>query len=530
MQGTIDKNLTYKNVLKSDINECSDIFSFEEYIKSVKKYGLKYTWENICSCTLNAESCSYLPPSIDDYGELYEIGLAIEDKNLKKNKGQYFTPDDVALVMSEWLEKSNGENVCDVGCGTGKLILTYLSYIGYEKARELISKGRLYLYDNDPLALKICKTAISVLYGLDIADKIHITVCDFLDKSVCLPDNCKCISNPPYSKISRILNKWGKSDVINESKEFYTAFMEKIMVQSESAVIITPYSFVSGGKFYSLRKQMNNYSGFIVVFDNVPGNIFCGKKHGIFNSNTSNSVRAAITVVNKKDKQKGFRLTPLIRFKQTERKKLLKCKVLEKFLSLKPQKVSENNTKFSKCHKELRGLFELWSNKSDKKLSDYSVNKGKYTLSMPNTCRYYTTASSKPMNRNGQISLTFDDEKIFNFVYCLINSSFAYWFWRIYDGGITYPKSLLMDLPMFCNLLSQDDYIFFNKIAKEMIKNEKKYIVRKNNVGVQENIKFPRKYRDIINSRIFKILGYQAEEKIFDIVHSNMALKVNLSD
>lgn len=54
-------------------------------------------------------------------------------------------------------------------------------------------------------------------------------------------------------------------------------FMEKIIQQSVSSVIITPYSFIGGTKYYALRKTMNHYHGFIVVFDNVPGNIFKGK-------------------------------------------------------------------------------------------------------------------------------------------------------------------------------------------------------------------------------------------------------------
>ena len=94
---------------------------------------------------------------------------------------------------------------------------------------------------------------------------------------------------------------------------------------------------------------------------------------------------------------------------------------------------------------------------------------------MPNTCRYYTTASYGKMNRNGQIVLSFNDKDIFNFVYCFINSSFAYWYWRLYDGGITYPKNLLLDLPMIYDLITEEDKKFFEDTTNEMIKNEVKY-------------------------------------------------------
>ena len=83
--------------------------------------------------------------------------------------------------------------------------------------------------------------------------------------------------------------------------------MEKIFYQAEAAVILTPFSFLSAKKFEILRNLMCEiWTGLVISFDNVPGNIFCGKKNGIFNSNTANSVRAAITVFNKSEYVHGY--------------------------------------------------------------------------------------------------------------------------------------------------------------------------------------------------------------------------------
>ena len=68
--------------------------------------------------------------------------------------------DDVATVMANWFKDLKGENVCDVGCGTGKLILTYLDIIGKKNAINLIKNGKLFLYDIDETALSICKTIL----------------------------------------------------------------------------------------------------------------------------------------------------------------------------------------------------------------------------------------------------------------------------------------------------------------------------------------------------------------------------------
>jgi len=359
---------------------------------------------------------------------------------------------------------------------------------------------------------------------------IHDIYCDFLDMKIHLPENCKVISNPPYARIESISYKWGDSEIISNTKEYYAAFIEKIIKQSKRSVIITPFSFMGGTKFYSLRKLMNNYNGFIVAFDNVPGNIFSGKKFGIFNTNTSNSVRAAITVIENKENKKGFRTSSFIRFKNIEREKLLNTKVLESFLSDEYQIITSQNSMYFKCNKELTEVYKIWKEKSSKTLSNYVCENGQFLLSMPNTCRYITVASSKELKRSGQIILRFSDKDVYNFVYCLINSSFAYWYWRLYDGGITYQKGLLLSLPIFYDLLTIEDKKFFEKTTEELQKIETKCIVTKTNVGIQENLRFPKIYREKINQKLFDILNIKKNISLFNSVHSNMALEENVCD
>ena len=161
-------------------------------------------------------------------------------------------------------------------------------------------------------------------------------------------------------------------------------------------------------------------------------------------------------------------------------------------------------------------------------LSELISKDGKYTLSTASTCRYFTSAFSGLMNRNGLIVLQFSDKKKFNFAYCLINSSFAYWHWRLYDGGITYPVSLLLKIPVVYDSLTEDDHDFFKKMTQEMSAKASEFIIKKNNVGVQENIKYPREYRDKINQRFLKILNLNVDNSTIDLIHSNMALKVSV--
>ena len=46
--------------------------------------------------------------------------------------GKYYTPIDVAEVMAKFLLDLPGDNICDLCCGTGNLILSVLDLIAVE--------------------------------------------------------------------------------------------------------------------------------------------------------------------------------------------------------------------------------------------------------------------------------------------------------------------------------------------------------------------------------------------------------------
>ena len=516
-----------------DLLSCSDDdidvdYGKEDYLRDVHEIGIEKTWRRICKWVLtNGEGKNTLL-TISNFGELYEEGLAARDKHDKKSSGQYYTPLDVSRVMAKWYSRLDGRLICDVACGVGNLILVYLDMVGENEARKILGDGRLYLYDMDEIALVICVTSIITKYGKKYIDRIHVVCGDFLAANNVLPNNCKVISNPPYAVVDEIPECWEYNDVERSTKELYAAFMAKIMKQSVASVIITPYSFIGGSKFLPLRRMMNNYNGFVVSFDNVPGTIFNGRKHGIFNTNRGNSVRAAITVVENDSRVKGFRFSPLIRFKGVERSRLLSCRRLEELVGGRRQLVTPTQTMFAKCDRRMEHIFEAWNSKSTSVLSDYVEDHGRFVINMPNTCRYYTVAIDHSLSRKGQLTIRFADEDVYWYVMSMVNSSFAYWFWRLYDGGITYLLGLVLKMPLFYDSLSVEDKMFFRDVGREMVDKANDFIVTKTNVGIQENIKFPRMYRDRLNRRLLDVIGVADNEKIFDIVHSNMALEVNV--
>ena len=496
-------------------------YTISDYFSDIDKKGLKKTWHSILSRTLENEFESDLF-NIDNYGELYEVGLEHENKISKKEMGKYYTPKDVSLVMAKWFDTLNGNNICDIGCGAGNLILSYLELVGKDKAYELISNKKIYLYDIDDVALDICKYSIAIKYGKELLKNINIKHCDFLNEKVKLPRNSKVISNPPYYKITNVNEEWKITRVIEDSKELYSAFIEKILTQSVASVIITPYSFIGSGKFYSLRQLMNDYNGFVVSFDNVPGNIFNGRKHGIFNSNKGNSVRAAITVVKNELGKNGFRFSPLIRFKNDERSKLLNDKYLESVVNDRYQLVNAKKKAYYKCHIDLLDVLDKWENISDQRMGNIINSHEGMPIYVPTTCRYFTVGAKKHLKRDGKRVIYISESEKYNYVYCMLNSTFAYWYWRLYDGGINCPLTIINSIPVFYNKLTEEQKKSINEIAEEMQKNEARYLVYKMNAGKkQENIKFSVEYRDKINKIFLDVIGVDKDTAIFNKIHSS---------
>lgn len=484
--------------------------SLKEYHQSIADKGLAATWEDILT--------NYFPNSFfeeDKLGGLYEDGLAFSNKIEKKAMGKYYTPIDVAEVMAQYLLELPGENICDLCCGTGNLILSVLEKMGQDKATQALSNGNIYLYDIDTTAMNICRAILINRYG-ESAKNINLINDDCLNTDIHFPKNAKVISNPPYGRQDNLVTK--NYACARTTKELYIAFMEKILVEKVPAVIITPHSFLGGSTFKTIRKELNDVGGFIFAFDNVPANIFKGKKFGIFNSNEANSTRAAITVID--PNKKGFQIAPFIRFRADDRKIVLNNDFLN---SLLPSNIQANNDEvLYRIEKGTEEMVEKWV--SNKKTLSSLLCSGTsiYKLDVPNTCRYFTTGSKRGLSRSGKITLYFKDEESFYLGYAFINSSLCYYWHRMCNGGVTYPITLLKNMPIFGEA-TEGIKNFCNKMMEE----EENYIVLKKNAGsFQENIKFPIEYRKMLN--ILLLNQIDATPNALLKVHANSCVNSDL--
>lgn len=492
-------------------------YTLDDYRRDVRRDGLVACWDGIIS-RIASDGFGEGILSLDGLGELYEIGLAETDKSSKRELGKYYTPTDVARLMSRWLLPLPGSDVADVACGTGRLILAYLSLLGDDEARRLVTSGRVHLYESDPLAARVCAALISVRYGTDPAC-LDVNVGDFLDASVTLPPSCKAISNPPYARVPSVPGTWDASPVHAQSRELYASFMDKICSQSESSVVITPYSFIGGARFSSLRERIcDGRGGIVASFDNIPGSIFSGRKHGVFNTNRANSVRAAITVSSRG--RSGYRLTPLIRFGRGERDRLLDTDVIGGMLGNRVQLSSGGP--FRKVGPDLEPLFDDWVSASTGTLSGIMSDPG-VTLCVPSSCRYFTAAAHRDLARTGKHSLSFDPAYA-DYAYCMLNSGLCYLWWRAYDGGVGYPLGLLRSMPVFPGLLTPGQASRLSAIAEEMRGAEEGCLSYKANAGArQETVRFPAAYRRRIDAVLLECLHHTEAADALERLHDNHA-------
>ncbi|MBR1747278.1 MAG: N-6 DNA methylase [Clostridia bacterium] len=481
----------------------SRVFKTEDYINSVLTLGINKTWEALISYLEEVGIDTFSETVIDffDIGRLYEIGLAIDDKYIKKDSGQYYTPNDVAHLMASFLVEGNRlTNLYDIGCGCGNLTIEVLKTIKNRSETEFENLlNNIFLFEIDKTALAICLARISCYFRIP-KSSIKVATNDFLSKNATLHKrDLFIIANPPYSKITAIEEEWEYKSCILESKDLYVGFLEKIILHAKKAVIVTPQSYIVGKNFSKLRALLfQEGSGEIYTFDNVPGTLFNGKKEGIFNTNCSNGVRASILVF-KHDSEliHGYRMTHLIRFKNEERKTVLTPEYLKSLLGTRKQDL----LKPLKCPVDLEGfVYNISKNSTGCLRNLISKNKNGFPIYINSSARYFIVATKAPMKRKGIYIFYAKDEVAFYLLYALLNSSYCYLWWRMMDGGILIPQKLLMDIPIPDIRLDRN----LKSVIDEMIRSESKYLVYKKNAGaLQESVKFPHFYREKINNLLF---------------------------
>jgi hypothetical protein len=474
----------------------------------IEKHGIENTWIGLLATNIkNIQKFEYILDSdefrkakffsadllkdlsIGEVGVLYEYSVTKVNSDSRKSNGQFFTPDDVAMFMATFSRKFPLGKWLDPCSGIGNLSW-HLVAIQDDPEQFLVE--RLVLSDKDKLSLLIARTLLTISFQRTHKNLFHEIAANFVEFDFlsvssneklldfdsnnsleAIPEHDFVIVNPPY-----LATDADSRFETAKARDLYAYFMENIIKTSKGFISVTPQSFTNAGKFEDLRRLMlKNYNKVTIFnFDNVPANIFRGIKFGSKNTNTANSIRAAITVA-----QPGrgkWKITSLLRWRSHEREELFHQ--APKHLS----SVVFTEEFFPKVSRQYELLYSQVS--SLPRLGDrISKIPTPYSLFVPSSPRYFISALKSPAKRASQHEIFFNSSKDRDIAYLLLNSSFMYWWWRVRDGGMTLSQETILSLPVPIFSVNAS-------LIKSIAKSEKVNKVYKQNAGAaQENVKHP---------------------------------------
>lgn len=496
------------------------IFDPSQFEALVKKFGIRQAWLNMLATRISAsdKKFAYILDdenfrdstilkqdlldglTIGEIGVLYEYCVTHVDVTSRKDNGQFFTPDDVAYLMVKQTMNFPKGKWLDPCSGIGNLSW---HLINAQKNKEQFLISQMVLSDKDELALTIARVLLTFTFQKKHANLYNeIRGCfvpfDFLSVSdnseqtpfgnstlSAIPEHDYVIVNPPYLSMKGQDSRFETA----KSRDLYAYFLENIIKTSKGFVCVTPQSFTNATKFKELRGLLlKKYPMLkIYAFDNIPGNIFYGVKFGSSNSNSANSIRAAITVAG--PGEGGHQITSLLRWRTSERQEMFEN--LDQFLS----SALLTSEYFPKVSAKFQGLFKnLMSRPTlDSMLASRPTE---YVLYVPAAPRYFISALKGSVSRASLKTLYFHSASDMNRAYLLLNSSLMYWWWRVRDGGMTLSLETIRTLPM-------PEFKVDTKLLLELEKSETSNRVYKMNAGaLQENVKHDTKLVKKVNDLI----------------------------
>lgn len=221
----------------------------------------------------------------DRLGESY---TATVSQAFKKDKGQFFTPAEIAQFMGSLACTNKSHiNILDPGCGTA--ILTCALVENIVKHNSTIETIQLVAYETDSnlislsekslLYLKewLSRQGVSFIYIICVHDFI-LENYDYLNSSRLNFSNKNekfdfVISNPPYFKLSKDDDSVKAAKVIIDGQpniySIFLAIAARMLKDDGEMIFIVPRSFTSGRYFNLFRNYFFKYVqlNFIHLFD-----------------------------------------------------------------------------------------------------------------------------------------------------------------------------------------------------------------------------------------------------------------------
>jgi hypothetical protein len=461
---------------------------------------------------------------VEDIGSCYEIvkelkAVEIDSKieldqiGVRRRMGIHHTPYDVTEHMSnlalEPLQISDDSIpddlvVADLAVGAGAFLVQIARIISNISKKPIsdVFQNHVIGFDIDKVALQVCSVCFFVEQGCDInKTKFNLHNLDSIGKinsrekikekiAEMMPASKGCptivIGNPPYVKILK-----------DDSKDYHFASKNSLNMSAyfiEQAINITeigkvvcqivPLSITQSKKNESIQKVM--YSRFseikVDAFDCVPGYLFDQGKIG---SNTNNAITQRTVIITgvTGDGCTSADASRLIRWKTDERPDL--------FDNIQRQNIPLNTGRkgLSLVGDPLTLSILNKVESSQRTLSDLVAQSNRLKLYIPNAIRYFTSASRVDMNRE-QIELNFTNTTDRNLVHVLINSSYYYWYWRLYASSFNISKQDILNLPIPDKALQDFYEDEINNLSEYLHRNREKFKTYKMNKKLIWNLKY----------------------------------------
>ena len=183
-----------------------------------------------------------------------------EKKDVRKKKGQFFTPKSIAAYMGEWVITKDHLDILDAGAGSGILtagIIEHFFAIGVCKSICVT------FVENDATIIPLLKSNADYIQNICESHAISFQYTVWADSFFTMDSSKKfdiIISNPPYKKIAKNSEEANlMKDYVYGQPNLYGLFMAKgleLVKENGQYIYITPRSWVSGLYYTKVRKAI----------------------------------------------------------------------------------------------------------------------------------------------------------------------------------------------------------------------------------------------------------------------------------
>jgi type I restriction enzyme M protein len=93
----------------------------------------------------------------DLFGNAYEYLILNFASRAGKQSGEFYTPKEIAFLMSEIIEPQPGQHICDWAAGSASLLLQCRNYLARHHGKKLIDRVFFYMQESNPSTANIAR-------------------------------------------------------------------------------------------------------------------------------------------------------------------------------------------------------------------------------------------------------------------------------------------------------------------------------------------------------------------------------------